>query len=219
MVSPTPRQPDSPVPILGHGSGRSYHCGIAALLLLLAGQALAGGGVLLRDDTCIISIGFYDAHFTAYQPEAKGDTEFCENLPDTGKTIFVLDYLHSSLKEVPVDFRIIRNVTGKGEFARQSDIEAIADLDAVTVFYQPPIIKENATFLVEYTFAENGEYIGIVTAGHPSNANIYTSIFPFAVGAWRIPWGWIGLGIAVLLAAALLMSMKHMGGATGASET
>ena len=143
MLSPTLRQPDSPVRTLGQGGARPCRFGIAALVLLLACKALAGGGVLLRDDTCIISIGFYDAHFTAYQPEAKGDTEFCENLPAAGKTIFVLDYLHSSLKEVPVDFRIVRNVTGKGEFARQSDIEAIADLDAATVFYQPPIIKEN----------------------------------------------------------------------------
>jgi hypothetical protein len=184
---------------------------LAGLLLLQCGLAWAGGGVVLSNDTCIIRIGFYEAHFTAYQPDARGDREFCEDLPDAGKTVFVLDYLHSSLKEVPVDFRIIRNVTGKGEFAREPDVIALPDLDAATVFYQSPLIKSNGTFLVEYRFESDGEYIGIVTAGHPSNANIYTSVFPFEVGASRVPWGWMGLGVALLLAAFLLVSMKRIG--------
>jgi hypothetical protein len=98
----------------------------ALTLLLLAWPcaALAGGGVVLSEDTCKIQIGFYEAHFTAYQPQASGDRQFCEDLPEVGETIFVLDYLHRSLSEVPVDFRIIRNVTGKGRFARLEDVEA-----------------------------------------------------------------------------------------------
>lgn len=184
----------------------------ALTLLLLAWPcaALAGGGVVLSEDTCKIQIGFYEAHFTAYQPQASGDRQFCEDLPEVGETIFVLDYLHRSLSEVPVDFRIIRNVTGKGRFARLEDVEALPDLDAVTVFYQPPVVKSNATFSVTTRFEAKGDYIGMVTAGHPTKDTIYTSVFPFSVGQRRWPLGIIGLGLALALAG--LYVVRTLGG-------
>jgi hypothetical protein len=179
--------------------------------LLVSGTAGAGGGLVLSNDSCIMTIGFYEAHFTAYQPQSSGDEEFCENLPATGDTVVVLDYLHRSMREVPVDFRIIRNLSGKGEFARLADVEALADIDAATVFYQPPKVQQNGTLLVEFRLAEAGEYIGIVTAGHPTNDNTYVSVFPFTAGRTTLPWGWLGLLVAVALGAALLFRMKHLG--------
>tara|TARA_B100000530_G_scaffold336868_1_gene293153 strand:+ start:2122 stop:2697 length:576 start_codon:yes stop_codon:yes gene_type:complete len=148
----------------------------------------AGGGVLLSEDSCIITIGFYTAHFTAYQPKTSGDRQFCEDLDDASETVFVLDYLHKSLSEVAVDFRIIRNVTDKGEYVQIEDINLIENIDLHTVFYQPPIIKENASYMVTHVFNEPGNYVGIVTAGHPSKPIIYSSVFPFAVGSANIPW-------------------------------
>lgn len=180
--------------------------------LLFSSVAQAGGGLVLKNDSCIITIGFYEAHFTAYQPESSGDKEFCENLPARGETVVVLDYLHRSLKDVPVDYRIIHNVTGKGEFARLGDIEALADIDTATVYYKEPTVQQDGRLLIEYSFAEDGEYIGIVTAGHPTNENTYVSVFPFTVGASRVPWGWLAFGVALALAAALLLGMKHIGG-------
>jgi len=145
-------------------------------------SALAGGGLVLKDDVCIIQIDFYSAHFTAYQPNTSGNTQFCRDLPDTGETIFVLDYLHQSLQEVPVDFRIIRDVTGLGRFVKLKHVEAIEDIEQHTVFYQSPTIRPDASLKIEYDFAEEGAYIGIVTAGHPSTDTIYTAVFPFEVG-------------------------------------
>ncbi|MDZ7644635.1 MAG: hypothetical protein U5K76_10695 [Woeseiaceae bacterium] len=190
-----------------------------ALLVLLApaGPAGAGGGVILSEDTCIMTIGFYEAHFTAYQPDTRGDEQFCEDLPDTGTTLFVLDYLHASLREVPVDFRIIRNVTGKGEFARIGDIEALDDIARHTVFYQPPRIKSDGTYTVEHAFAEPGDYIGIVTAGHPSNDNIYMSVFPFAVGKTDVPWGWLVFAAALLAGGGFVLNMRRIGAGGAAS--
>lgn len=159
-----------------------------------------------------MTIGFYEAHFTAYQPRSSGDTEHCENLPATGETIFIIDYLHRSMKEVPIDFRIIDNVTGKGEFARLDDVNALGDIDAHTLFYLPPVVQADGTLQLEYEFVEAGEYIGIVTAGHPSNDKVYVSVFPFAVGQSRFPWSWLVLGVAVVLGAALLFAMKRIGG-------
>ena len=145
-------------------------------------STLAGGGMVLQSDVCIIQIDFYSAHFTAYQPNTSGNTQFCRKLPDTGETIFVLDYLHQSLKEVPVDFRIIRNTTGLGRFVKLKHVEAIENIEQYTVFYKPPTIRPDASLKIEYDFREEGEYIGIVSAGHPSNDMIYTAVFPFEVG-------------------------------------
>jgi len=167
---------------------KNNNLSVMLILISWASNCLAGGGVLLSDDSCIMTIGFYEAHFTAYQPNSSGDEQFCEDLKGMGNTIFVLDYLHKSLSEVPVDFRIIKNVTNKGEFVQMADIMEIQDLDRFTVFYQKPIIKTNASYTVSHDFTEKGEYVGIVTAGHPTNNNIYSSVFPFSVGASNLSW-------------------------------
>jgi len=166
----------------------------------------AGGGVVLEDDVCIIWIDFYSAHFTAYQPDSSGNEQFCEDLPDTGETIFVLDYLHQSLKEVPVDFRIIRDVTGLGRYARLEQVEELGDLEQQTVFYQPPVIRPDASFKIEYDFVEEGEFIGIVSAGHPTNDSIYTAVFPFEVG--RTSYGYL-FPLIVLLAGAAFWFLRR----------
>ena len=152
------------------------------IALLLSAPVWAGGGMVLREDKCIIEIGFYDTHFTAYQPQTRGNEQFCQELPDVGETLFVLDYLHGSMKEVPIDFRIIKDVTDLGKFVRMSDIEAIDDLNQLTVFYHQPTVHSAASLSVDHTFAVPGNYIGIVTAGHPTKDTIYSAVFPFTVG-------------------------------------
>jgi hypothetical protein len=159
-----------------------------AMAVIPTAGILAGGGLVLKDDVCIITIDFYSAHFTAYQPDTSGNKQFCRDLPDTGDTIFVLDYLHQSLQEVPVSFRIIKDVTGQGRFVKLKHVEAIRDIEQHTVFYQPPTVRPDASFKIEYDFVEEGAYIGIVTAGHPSKDTIYTAVFPFEVGGSNFTW-------------------------------
>ena len=152
------------------------------LAMMPAAATLAGGGTIISEDACIIEIDFYSAHFTAYQPDTSGNTQFCQDLPDTGTTIFVLDYLHQSLKEVPVDFRIIRNQTGQGRFVKLKHVAEIGDLEQGTIFYQPPVVRPDASFKIEFEIAEAGSYIGMVTAGHPSKDTTYSAVFPFEAG-------------------------------------
>ena len=109
---------------------------------------------MLEGDVCIIWIDFYSAHFTAYQPETSGNKQFCQELPDTGESIFVLDYLHQSLKEVPVEFRIIRDVTGLGRYVKLEQVEKIEDIEQQTVFHQPPVVRPDASFKIEHDFTE-----------------------------------------------------------------
>jgi hypothetical protein len=172
---------------------------IAFVLLLLPSIVWAGGGVVMEGDRCTMHIDFYSARFTAYQPDTQGNQEFCEDLPDTGLTLFVLDYLHPSLKEVPVDFRIIRNTTDQGRFAVWEDVEKLGKLQPLTLFYQRPTVERDASLQLEYKFTEAGEYIGIVTAGHPSSQQVYRSVFPFEVGRPRYQAALLALAFLGLL--------------------
>ena len=178
--------------------------------LLLSSNATAGGGVVLSEDTCIITIGFYTAHFTAYQPKSSGNKQYCEDLPEPGETIFVLEYLHPSMHEVPIDFRIIRNESGLGKYVDAEDVVALGDLMALSVFYQPPETYVDGTFSIDHTFAEKGDYIGVVTAGHPTSDALYTAVFPFAVGVRSVPY-WLPIPIIVLLAALAYFLRRRAG--------
>ncbi len=173
------------------------------VMMLPAGTALAGGGMVLKDDACIIEIDFYSAHFTAYQPHTRGNEQFCQQLPDLGETLFVLDYLHPSLKDVPVSLRIIHDVTGQGGYVKLKHVEEIEDIERHTVFYQPPVIRPDASFQVDFNLTAEGSFIGIVTAGHPSTDTIYTAVFPFEVGGpdygFLLPVIFLLLAIAVVL--------------------
>ncbi len=160
-------------------------------------NATAHGGVYMEDDLCIIQIDFFQAHFTVYQPQTRANEEYCEDIPDVSDTVFVLDYLHNSLKEMPLDFRIIRDIQDLGRFAKWEDIALIEDLDSETVFYQPPVRRPDAVFMVEYKFEEPGNYIGIVTTRHPTEDKIYRAVFPFEVG--NTGFGYLALFIGLLL--------------------
>ncbi len=146
-----------------------------------ATDALAGGGLVLSDDQCLLQASFYKVHFTAYQSESRGDEEFCRSLPDVGTTTIVLDYLHDSLREVPVDFRLIRDPTGLGEFVDAEDVLALGDLVPLTVHYQPPLVQADGSLNMDVSIAEPGSYIAVLTAGHPTKDKSYTAVLPLTV--------------------------------------
>jgi hypothetical protein len=171
---------------------------ISILLVAPWQQAAAHGGVVEEEDLCVITISYLKAHFKIYQPRADGHEEYCEDLPNATESIFVMEYLHDELSRVPVDFRIIRDVTGKGRFARWEDIAAIDDLDSVTVFYQPPTIEPDV-FTVLYDFTEEGEYIGIVTAAPSSDDRQHIAVFPFEVGYTDYGYWPLIVGVLILI--------------------
>ena len=174
----------------------------AALLALLVTfapvPALGHGGVMLEDDLCVIKVGYLEAHFKVYLPRTRQRSEFCEDLPDTGEAVFVMEYLHSRFGDVPIEFRVIRNVTGLGRFARWQDVAALTDLEPITVFHQGARTEPDV-FTVVLDFEEPGEYIGIVTATPPNAERAYSAVFPFEVGFTGFGyWPWLLLFMSYL---------------------
>lgn len=150
---------------------------------LLSGQyASAHGGVAFEDDLCVINIDFLQAHFTVFQPETRESDEFCEDIPDVSRSVFVMEYLHSLLPEMYIDFRIVRDVNEVGRYATLEDVLAIEDLEAATVYYEPPRIEPGGFYTASYEFDAKGTYIGVVTADHPTEDRYYTAVFYFQVG-------------------------------------
>lgn len=183
---------------------------ISILLVAPWQRAAAHGGVVEEEDLCVITISYLKAHFKIYQPLTDGHEEYCEDLPNATESIFVMEYLHDELGRVPVDFRIIRDVTGKGRFARWEDVAAIENLDSVTIFYQPPVIEPDV-FTVLYDFAEEGEYIGVVTAAPGSSDRQHIAVFPFEVGYTGFGyWPWI-VGVLLLIQIQYLSMSGRLG--------
>lgn len=174
------------------------HAGFLGFFILVSQPARAHGGVTLEDDQCIIRIDYLRAHFKVFQPLTAGHEEFCEDLPEATESVFVMEYLHDALTSMSIDFRIIRDVTGKGRFARIADVEQIADIDAVTLFHKPASVDPDV-YTAVLSFEEEGDYIGIVTLWSPESTETRTAVFPFAVGFRGYGyWPVIG-GIVILL--------------------
>jgi len=154
---------------------------ILLLLVSMPSLVLSHGGVVEEEDLCVIKVNYLRGHFKIYQPLIDGHQEYCEDLPNATETVFVMEYLHDSLADAAVDFRIIRDVTGKGRFARWEDVARISDLDSATVFYREPVVDPDLLTVV-HDFKEEGDFIGIVTANVDGDEKVYRAVFPFEVG-------------------------------------
>ncbi len=142
----------------------------------------AHGGVSMEDDVCIIQIGRYKAHFTGYLPESRATQEFCEDIPSIGNAVFVVDFISDELREMELDFRIIRDVNDAGLDATYEELggeQAIAD---ATIYYAPMRHYPSGVIHLSYPFITKGTYIGILNARHVATGLAYRSIFPFRVG-------------------------------------
>jgi hypothetical protein len=184
-----------------------------ALLFLVASTKLwAAGGVVGEANSCAVNFDFYSVHFTIYQPERSANEEFCRSLPGTGATLFVLDYLHDTLSEVPVDFRIIRDKDDLRQFARLKDIADLDDIDSVTEFKNVAKIETEGQLTMEYSFLKEGNYIAIIGAPHPNKSQYYQAIFPFQVGSSGLGfWSNIGLFFVFLLGIISLLRLRKRG--------
>jgi hypothetical protein len=134
---------------------------------LLSSQVYAHGGLSMAEDMCKLTVGPYMMHFSGYQPESTQEKQFCEDIPATGQTIVVLDYIEQELRSLPAEVRIIKD-TGTED-----------NLEAETVFHLPAKVYPNGSIDFRYTFDKPGKFVGLVSVGEKME---HVSRFPFSVG-------------------------------------
>lgn len=137
-----------------------------ALSLPLAVQA--HGGLSMDQDICKLTVGPYLMHFAGYQEDAQR-SEFCEDIPHTGRTIIVLDVIDDALRDMPTEVRIVRKSEGPLE-------------SAPLVYSLAPKVYPRGTLTLTHDFTEAGDYVGLVYAGEGRQ---HAAVFPFSVGADR----------------------------------
>ncbi len=143
-------------------------CALMLLALFGSQAASAHGSMFQMQNTCIVKVGPDLMYFSGYQP-ATTRRKFCEDVPTTGKAIFVLDFPEVEMREMSIDFRIMR-------------VDAINDQsDAEMVAYLPAKRYPNGTLGLEHVFAEPGNFVGVVTATG-THGELWVSRFPFSVG-------------------------------------
>ncbi|MFY4728663.1 hypothetical protein [Nitrospira sp. BLG_2] len=145
---------------------RALVCGLF-LLVLAPFTALAQHGHELAADTCVLHIGPYKMYFASYQPDTYYDRKFCQELPGTGNSVLVLDFVEQELRSIPVEVRVIQDTGSEN------------NLEAVTVTHFPAKVYPTGSIDVKYNFDKPGKFVGLVSIGDKQE---HVSRFPFSVG-------------------------------------
>ena len=181
---------------------------IIALGVVFSGQVQAHGGLALADDMCILTVGPYSIHFTGYQPLSQ-EEEFCEDIPETGKTVVALDYVNDELRPMETEVRIVHS----SSIDTPQDLEGVAieDLDNMTVYHLEPQVYPTASITMDHVFPEKGKFAGVVTVSNEDQE--WVSVFPFSVGEGR-PISWFTTvlpGVLIVGAAAFYFLRRKPG--------
>lgn len=83
-----------------------------AALLLYTGLVSAHGKVSLENDSCVRGAEGSMVHLSAYQPQYDPEAEYCTEIPNEGKTFWVIDLIDQALRDMPIAVRIVK---GTGE--------------------------------------------------------------------------------------------------------
>lgn len=165
--------------------------GFILILALVSTQLGAHGGLSMDEDECVLALGVYRMHFTGYQPKKTMTVEFCEDIPTTGETIIVLDFIGKELKSLPIEFRIIN----------AESFSETGNIDGSTLLLLPAQLYRSGVIVTEHRFVEDGDFIGLVTA---YGEQIHRSEFPFSVGKVEEFPDYIYLLLAIMIAAVIL---------------
>lgn len=153
-------------------------------LLLSMAFPLTGwshGGASVDVDTCRIPVGAHWVHFTAYQPQLTGTTEYCNSIPELGNTTIVFDYEGKALRNMTVEFEITKEPEG------------------TRIFYKEPSAYPTGTANTTLNLTAPGQYLAHVTLvneGQKVDAHV-----PFKVGASANG----GLSLTTLLVVTVLL--------------
>lgn len=173
----------------------------AVLSLSAAIPARAEGGAgpeaMSMGNMCMVMFGYDMIHITVFQPD-KSRSEYCNEIPATGRTIMAFDIETPAFRDIPLELRIIRDPL--------TPITKDTDLDALTELHLPARKYTKGTFSVEHNFASNGHYIGLVTLTRDGKQE--TEQFKFMVG--ETLWAWVPqIAGTILIAGMVFVYWKH----------
>lgn len=121
-----------------------------------------GGASGVDVDACRIPVGPHWVHFTAYQPQLTGTTEYCNSIPEIGSATLVFDYEGKALRNMTVEFEVTKEPEG------------------TRIFYKEPSTYPTGSANTTINFTEPGSYLAHVTLvneGQKVDAHV-----PFTVG-------------------------------------
>jgi hypothetical protein len=176
---------------------------LAALSVIFAhsfarAEGGAGPEAMSMGNMCMVMFGYDMIHITAYQP-GKSRSEYCEEIPSIGKTIFSFDIENPSYRDLPIEIRFIRDPL--------TPVSTSTDLDSLTEFHIPPKKYSKGTFSFEHEFKSNGHYIGLVTITRPDGKQ-EMSQYKFMVG--ETLWAWVPqIAGTILIAGCVFVYWKH----------
>jgi len=151
----------------------------------------AHGGASVDTDQCRVQIGSHLVHFTAYQPQLTGTTEYCNSIPELGQSTIVFDYEGKALRNMTVEFEITKEPEG------------------TRVFYAPPSTHANGTFNSNVNFTEAGKYrvhITLVNEGQKVDEHIALSV---GAGQSGMPTSTIVVALTLLVAGGYITYLSN----------
>lgn len=175
----------------------------AALSFSLAPQAHAEGGAgpeaMSMGNMCMVMFGYDMIHITVFQPD-KSRSEYCAEIPATGRTIMAFDIENPKFRDLPLEVRVIRDPL-------TPSLPTGAELEALTELHLPAKKYTKGTFSVEHDFANNGHYITLVTLTR-ENGEQETEMMKFMVG--ETLWAWVPqIAGTILIAGMVFVYWKH----------
>ncbi|MFN5744980.1 MAG: hypothetical protein ACK443_02665 [Methylococcaceae bacterium] len=151
------------------------------------------GGASVDTDQCRVQIGSHLVHFTAYQSQITGSTEYCNAIPEVGMTDVVFDYEGKALRNMTVEFEITKEPEG------------------TRVFYQEPSTHPTGTFNTKINFSEPGKYrthITLVNEGQKVDEHIGFVVGSNQSGISTSTWFVIGV---LLISIAYILYLSNAG--------
>jgi hypothetical protein len=176
----------------------------AVLSLNFAPQTRAEGGggagpeAMSMGNMCMVMFGYDMIHITVFQPD-KSRSEYCSEIPASGRTIMAFDIENPAFRDIPLELRIIRDPL--------TPIGKDTDLEPLTELHLPAKKYSKGTFSVEHNFANDGHYIGLVTLTR-ENGEKQTEMWKFTVG--ETLWAWVPqIAGTIFIGGLLFVYWKH----------
>ncbi|MEW5007851.1 MAG: hypothetical protein RPR28_01435 [Cycloclasticus sp.] len=149
------------------------------ILAFMSTLSWGHGGVANDGNQCKLSVGPYMMNFSGYQPENNVSKQFCDDMPGVGKSIIVLDFIDNKLRDMTVNFRVLKTDTAAQGNADDGVVNE-AELAQKPFFEIPAKHYPTGSMTISQDFKEEGHFVGYVIVEGENEK--FISRFPFSVG-------------------------------------